>query len=177
VVNQLVASVESARDAVVESVRHLRADQAAFKPSPGAWSINENLEHLFLAEISGLTKIWSAAREVRAGVNWTGPRPHQGRSIEEVVATTWKPKEVAPGIATPHIGGPLEAWISSLRSLRVVLADLARELDGLTLEAIVFPHYLSGPLDGRQRLEFLRFHMERHLEQIRRLQAHSMFPK
>ena len=93
------------------------------------------------------------------------------------MAATWKPKEVAPGIATPHIGGPLEAWISSLRSLRTVLADLAQELDGLDLEAIVFPHYLSGPLDGRQRLEFLRFHMVRHIAQIRRLQSHPMFPK
>lgn len=93
------------------------------------------------------------------------------------MAGTWQPKEVAPGIATPHIGGPLEAWISSLRSLRAVLTDLATELEGLDLEAIVFPHYLSGPLDGRQRLEFLRFHMERHLEQIRRLQSHSAFPR
>lgn len=147
-VNQLVESVENARDAVIDSVRHLGADQAAFKPSASDWSIVENIEHLYLAEISGLTKIWSAARQVRAGGNWAGPRPNHAKSIEDVVAATWKQKEIAPGIATPHIGGPLEAWISSLRSLRTVLADLARELDGLDLEAIVFPHYLSGPLAG-----------------------------
>lgn len=177
VVKQLVQSVESARDAAIDSVKNLRVDQASFKPSPDEWSIVENIEHLYLAEISGLTKIWSAARQVRAGGSWAGPRPNHGKSIEDVVAATWKPKEVAPGIATPHIGGPLEAWISGLRSLRTVLADLAQELDGLDLEAIVFPHYLSGPLDGRQRLEFLRFHMERHIAQIRRLQSHPMFPK
>jgi hypothetical protein len=137
----------------------------------------ENVEHLYLAEISGLTKIWAATRQVRAGGAWLDERPNHGKSIEDVIATTWKPKEVAPGIATPHIGGPLEAWISSLASLRSVLADLARELDGLDLEAIVFPHYLSGPLDGRQRLEFLRFHMERHIEQIRRIQSHPAYPK
>ena len=83
----------------------------------------------------------------------------------------------AASAALSHIGGPLEAWISSLGSLRSVLADLARELDGLDLEAIVFPHCLSGPLDGRQRLEFLRFHMERHIEQIRRIQSHAAYPK
>lgn len=175
-VRELVGAVERARDAVIHAVKGLRPDQATFKPSPDEWSIVENVEHLYLAEISGLTKIWAAARQVRAGVAWADARPNQGKSIEEVVATTWKPKEVAPGIATPHIGGPLEAWISSLGSLRSVLADLATELDGHDLEAIVFPHYLSGPLDGRQRLEFLRFHMERHLEQIRRIQSHSAFP-
>jgi hypothetical protein len=173
---ELVGSVERARNVLIDTVANLRPDQATFKPTPDEWSIVENIEHLYLAEISGLTKIWAAARQVRAGVAWADPRPNHGKLIEEVVAATWKPKEVAPGIATPHIGGPLEAWISSLRSLRSVLADLATELDGLDLEAIVFPHYLSGPLDGRQRLEFLRFHMERHLEQIRRLQSHSAFP-
>lgn len=174
--HELVGSVERARNALIDTVANLRPDQATFKPSPDEWSIVENIEHLYLAEISGLTKIWAAARQVRAGVAWADARPNHGKSIEDVVATTWKPKELAPGIATPHIGGPLEAWISSLRSLRSVLADLATELDGLDLEAIVFPHYLSGPLDGRQRLEFLRFHMQRYLEQIRRLQSHSAFP-
>ena len=176
-IDELVVSVERARNAVIDSVRNLRPDQATFKPSPDDWSIVENVEHLYLAEISGLTKIWAAALQVRAGVAWADTRPNHGKSIEDVVATTWKAKETAPGIATPHIGGPLEAWVSSLRSLQSVLADLAKELDGLDLEAVVFPHYLSGPLDGRQRLEFLRFHMERHLQQIRRLQSHPAFPK
>ena len=176
-VQTLVNSVERARDAVSDAVGNLRPDQATFKASPDEWSIVENIEHLYLAEISGLTKIWAAASQVRGGVQWTGDRPNHGKSIEDVVATTWKAREVAPGIATPHIGGPLEAWVSSLRSLRFVLAELATVLGGLDLEAIVFPHYLSGPLDGRQRLEFLRFHMERHLEQIRRVHANPAFPK
>lgn len=176
-VHELVGSVERARSALIDHVRHLRSDQGSFKPSPAEWSIAENIEHLYLAEISGLTKIWAATCQVRDGIAWPGERPNHGKSIESVVATTWKSKEVAPGIATPHIFGPLQVWISSLRSLRSVLADLASELDGVDLEAIVFPHYLSGPLDGRQRLEFLRFHVERHLEQIRRVQSHPAFPK
>jgi hypothetical protein len=177
VVRELVDAVERARNALIETVRDVRPDQATFKPSPDEWSIVENIEHLYLAELYGLTRIWSAAPQARAGVAWTDARPNADMSIEDVVAATWKPKEVAPGIATPHIGGPIEVWISSLGSLRVVLADLARELDGLDLEAIVFPHYLSGPLDGRQRLEFLRFHLERHTEQIGRIRSHADFPK
>jgi hypothetical protein len=60
--------------------------------------------------------------------------------------------------------------------LRAVLADLAVQLQEVDLESIVFPHYLSGPLDARQRLEFLRFHMERHLSQIENVKAHPQFP-
>ena len=175
-VYELIDAVERSRTSLVAAVANLRADQATFKPSPNEWSIVENIEHLYLAEISGLTKIWAAAKQGRAGRPWTEGLPHRGKSIETVIAETWKPKEIAPGLATPHIGGPLEAWISSLQSLAAVLADLGRELDGLDLEAIVFPHYLSGPLDGRQRLEFLRFHMDRHLEQIRRIQMAPEYP-
>jgi hypothetical protein len=175
--HELVDGVERARDSVINAVKDLRPDQATFKPSPDTWSIVENVEHLYLAEVSGLTKIWAAANHVRAGNRWTDPRPNAGQSIEAVVERTWKTKEVAPPIATPHIGGPLDAWVSCLKSLRPVLSDLARDLEALDLESIVYPHYLSGPLDGRQRLEFLRFHMQRHLAQIQRVQAHPHFPQ
>lgn len=176
-VHQLVDDIERTRNRVIDAVKDLRPDQAAFKPTPETWSIVENIEHLYLAEISGVTKIWAAADQVRAGVRWTDARPNDGQPIEAVVERTWRSKEVAPPIATPHIGGPLPVWIACLRSLRPVLSDLARELEEVDLTAIVYPHYLSGPLDGRQRLEFLRYHMERHLAQIERLRAHPNFPR
>lgn len=174
--NELIDGVERARDRVITAVKDLRPDQATFKPAPETWSIAENVEHLYLAEISGLTKIWAAADQVRSGIRWSDARPNDGQSIEAVVERTWNAHEIAPPIATPHIGGPLSAWVSCLKSLRPVLADLAKELEAIDLESIVYPHYLSGPLDGRQRLEFLRFHMERHLAQIQRVQAHPQFP-
>jgi len=92
------------------------------------------------------------------------------------VDETWPGKATAPPIATPHIGGPLDCWRSAFGSLTLVLADLGEQLDDLPLEDVVFPHYLSGPLDARQRLEFLRYHMERHLNQIRRVQATDNYP-
>ena len=174
---ELVERVEQARDRVIRAVKDLRPDQVTFKASPDTWSIVENVEHLYLAELSGITKIWAAADQVRAGAEWADPRPNHGQSIEAVIERTWRPSEIAPPIATPHVGGPLSAWISCLQSLRPVLADLANELQALDLEAIVYPHYLSGPLDGRQRLEFVRYHMERHLAQIQRMRSHPQFPE
>ena len=168
-VNDLVASVEKARSAVLESVGDLTEAQGAFKPSENEWSITEAMEHLYLAELAGITKVWSALEEVRAGKPWTDELPNSGKTIDQVVAETWKPKEVAPQIATPFMGGPLRSWCSAFRSLKQVLADLVAELDGESLNEIVFSHVLSGPLDARQRLDFLRFHMERHLSQIERI--------
>ena len=135
------------------------------------------LEHLYLAEISGIVKIWAALLDARAGRPWQGALPHKGRTIEDVIDRTWKAKEIAPPVATPHIGGPKAVWVSALRSLNAPLRDLASHLTDEELDRVVFPHVLSGPLDARQRLEFLRFHMERHSAQVHRIRTHPDFPR
>jgi hypothetical protein len=175
-VSRLVAAVEKARSSVLDCIADLTETQAAFRPAEAEWSIVEIVEHLYLAELSGVTKMWAAVSDFRAGARWVGGRPHHGKPIEEVVAETWNTKEVAPPIATPHTGGPLACWHSTFRSLTPALNDLAVQLETARLEDIVFPHFLSGPLDSRPRLEFLRYHMERHLTQIGRIRGYSSFP-
>jgi hypothetical protein len=173
---KLVREVERARQSVIGTVQHLSSQQAAFKPSDGGWSVVEVVEHLCLAEMSGLAKIWLAAYTVRSGHSRTTPNPNGGKSIEQLVADTWKLREVAPPIATPHIGGPLTCWIEAFRSLTQMLAAVQSQLDGLTPTDVVFPHYLSGPMDAVQRLTFLRYHMERHLAQIQGVMSDPAFP-
>lgn len=98
-----------------------------------------------------------------------GEHINRGLPIEEVIARTWKEKESAPPIATPHIGGPLPFWIEYYGSCQNVLEQLGKTLQGLNLEEVVYPHFLSGPLDSKQRLQFLRFHIDRHAGQIGRV--------
>ena len=172
----LVASVEGARDAVVAASALVTDEQGVFKPA-GGWSIAEVFEHLYLAELSGVAKIWEASTALRAGRRWDGELPNRGKRIEQIVAETWKPKEKAPPVAEPHGEGPLLFWVTAFRSLRHVLVDLAVQLEGVSLDAVIFPHFLSGPLDARQRLEFLRYHMERHLLQIQRIKESPDFPR
>jgi hypothetical protein len=176
-VQELIDEVANARRRLLSTVANLTPAQAVFKPAPEEWSVLENIEHVVLAEISGVSKIWQAADSFRAGAPvFTGEHTNQGLSIDEVVARTWKPKEVAPPIATPHIGGPLQYWITYSESCQMVLDRLGTALHGLDLEQVIFPHFLSGPLDARQRLEFLRFHLDRHRAQILRLFNHESFP-
>jgi len=174
---RLVSAVDDARQILLDQVEGLTAAQAAWKPYADEWSVTENVEHLFLAEFSGVSKIWQALEDVQGGKRWTEMNPNRGRSIEDIIASTWKAKEKAPPIATPNIGGPLAFWVSATRTLGDTLAELGRELDPYDLSAIVYPHFICGPLDARQRLEFLRFHIERHVGQIRRLMENPGFPK
>jgi len=172
----LIEAVELSRDGVVAAVAGLRDEQSLYSPGPGQWSIAEILEHLYLAEMSAISSLWAAAASFRAGRRWTDARPHQGKHIEEIIGQTWRPREEAPSIAVPRFGGPSPFWRSALCSLKPVLSDLVRSLDGLPIQEIIVLHDISGPMDARQRLEFLRFHLERHLLQIRRVATADGFP-
>ena len=174
-VDTLIQAVERARAKLVSSVVGLSDAHAAWKPAPGQWAIVELLEHLYLAEFSGIAKIWGAVEALKGGRGWAEARPNRGKTIEEIVAATWKPKEIAPQAATPHIGGPISFWLSATLSLKPLLAELGGHLRGANLEDVVFPHFLSGPLDARQRLEFLRFHIERHTDQVGRVRSSEGF--
>ncbi len=166
------------RARLIALVEGLRAGQAEYKPAAEVWSVNENLEHLVLAEVSGTSKIWAAAEGVRNGRPvWSGEHTNRGLSIEDVIARTWRPKEAAPPIATPHIGGPLAYWVEYLKLSQGLLERLETVLSGLDAEAVVFPHFLSGPLDALQRIEFLRFHLARHRAQIEALMGQPGFPR
>jgi hypothetical protein len=147
--------------------------QACYRPTPDTWSVNEKLEHLVLAEVSGCEQIWSAAEGMRKDKPvWTGEHTN-GLSIEEIIACTWKPKETAPSIATPHLGGPLSYWLESPRLAQQLLDRLGPVLDRLNLESVIFPHFLCGPLDPSRRIRFLTFHLARHRLQIEEMMARA----
>jgi hypothetical protein len=176
-ISGLIQQVSDARCRLLQQVQGLSERQAAFKPNHDSWSISEVLEHLVLAECSGVTKIWAAADGVRSGNPvWTGQHANSGLGIDAVVARTWKEKEAAPSIATPHIGGPLQYWVESLKLAQTLLRALGNALEGLDLGTIIYPHFLSGPLDARQRIDFLRFHIDRHGGQINRIKSLADFP-
>lgn len=181
-IRTLLADVVSARERFIATVGAPSHAQATFKPSPDVWSIIDNVEHMTLAERSGTNGMWKALDGIRRGAPvWQGVPSNAGHSIESIVETTWKSREIVPPIAAPSWGGPVAYWITALRAGHGVLEALGRELElmeqqGVQLEQIIYPHPISGPLDMRQRFEFLRFHLDRHSEQVKAIQAHPSYP-
>lgn len=164
---RLTAEVAAARARMIAATEGLTNEQAAWKPSANEWSVAENVEHIVLAEMSGVTKIWWAIDAVRAGKPvFTGEHTNRGLSVDELIQKTWRTQETAPPIATPHMGGPLGYWIAMLKACQPVLEAACGHLGGLDPEEVIFPHFLSGPMDVLQRVEFLRFHTDRHTAQI-----------
>ena len=72
-------------------------------------------------------------------------------------------------------GGPLAYWKEAFALCERLLEALHLALEGLDVENVIYPHLISGPLDLGQRLEFLRFHTDRHYGQIERVKRTPSF--
>jgi hypothetical protein len=177
-VQQLIGEVGAARGRFLAAAGDPSPVQAAFKPAPDSWSMTEITEHITLAEQAGINGMWKALEGLRSGRPvWSGELVHRGRSIQEVVAATWQEKEQVPSVAAPRWGGPFAYWAAALRACQPLLAELGEALEAVDLARVVYPHPISGPLDARQRLEFLRFHLDRHTAQIQRVRRNPAFPR
>lgn len=126
-------------------------------------------------EVRYANRIWAAADGVRTGRPlWRGEPILRGRMIEELAAT-WGPNPQTVDEARPRLGGPLEFWVAALRNGAGLMAALEPVLDGLDLEAVIVPH-VTGPLDARQRLSLVRYHLEMHLARIEAVKAAPGYP-
>jgi len=72
----LISDVEAARARVLAAIDGLTHAQVSWKPAPNEWSVVENLEHLVLAEHSGVEKIYRALEAPGAAIeNKSQSRP------------------------------------------------------------------------------------------------------
>jgi hypothetical protein len=94
---------------------------------------------------------------------------HKDMPIEQVIDLTWKSNEKVPSVAAPRFGGPLSFWKLSLNSLQQLLGAFGQDLKEDELRLQAHPHPISGALDFHQRIEFLRFHINRHKDQVSQL--------
>ncbi len=166
-ITTLIDDATRARGRLLDRVRGLSSAQGAFNPDPAEWSIAETVEHLVLAEQGSLNRVWAAADGLRRGrPASTGEPIHRGKSVEQVVAETWAPRQQTPDVAAPRRRGPLSYWRVALQSNQPLLEALPAALEGLDPAEVITPHPISGPWDARQWLSFVRFHLDLHRGQI-----------
>jgi hypothetical protein len=186
-VPELIASVVAARRRLASATHGLTVEQGAFRPEPEAWSIRAIIEHLVLASQNGINMIWQALEGIERGEPvFQGEHSNRGLSIEEIIEKTWpvvdrgpltvKTSLKAPALADPKGDGTLDYWLVSLEALQQPIERLGDRLTGVDLEEVIFPHFMCGPMDARQRFEFLSWHMLHHLQQIDEIKAHEQWP-
>ena len=162
-IEHLLNDISISRNHYVETVCNCSQQQGEWKPSAAAWNLVEITEHLFWAEHGGIFGMWKTLMAIREGtIAREVTSVHQNMAIEEIISRTWQPKEQVPSVAAPRMGGTLQFWVCSLKNLQPLLADFTANLREEDLRVQAHPHPISGAMDFQQRLEFIRFHLDRH---------------
>src|SRR5262249_5915698 len=174
---RLIAEATQARGRVLDRIRTLSPAPGIFQGHPGEWAVAENVEHLVLAQQGAIKPVWGRADGPRRGQPpWTGEAVHRGKSIEQIVAETWAPRQQAPEIATPRRRGPLAYWIVAIQCNQPLLEAVPGALAGLDPAEVVAPHPVSGPWDAGQWLGFWGFPLDLHRQQIEGVVRGPAFP-
>ena len=169
-IQNLIQDVSKARTQYLDNIASVTEVQACWKPDPQVWNIIEITEHLFWAEQGGILGMWKTIHAIRDGnMVRTYESIHKDMPIEQIIDITWQPKEKVPAVAAPRLGGPLCFWKESLKSLQEILSAFGQDLKEDELRLQAHPHPISGALDFQQRIEFLRFHINRHQQQVSRI--------
>lgn len=168
----LIKDISDSRRTYLDLLSRYSEEQAHWKPDPESWNMVEITEHLYWAEFGGIMGMWKTLDAIRSGkTERLLEFDHKGMSIEEVVEKTWQEKEKVPAVAAPRMGGTIGFWSASLQSLQEILESFGQYINDDELHIKAHPHPISGSLDFHQRLEFLRFHIDRHKNQAERLGA------
>lgn len=157
----LVADIERARAALLSLFEQITPEDRAEPIGEGRWSPTQYLEHLVRAEEATWWRMFKAVDDSRrSGEVLVSPTPDE--TIEEIAERTWGEKVDAPPLAVPQLGEPGSYWVVRMKrnaSLAEDFADLVRDDE---LDALSYPHPISGPFTLRQGFAFVRFHMDRH---------------
>ena len=90
---QLTDDVAKARSSFIAAASGLAPLQASFKPAVDEWSIVDNVEHLYWAEMGGINGMWKALASFKNGTPvFTGEAVHSRLKIEVIIEKTWKEK-------------------------------------------------------------------------------------
>ncbi len=169
-IQKLIDEVSTARKLFLDEISSVTEKMAQWKPGPENWNVIEITEHLFWAEQGAISGMWKTILAIREGkMARTYDSVHKNMPIEQIIDMTWQPKEKVPPVAAPRMGGSLSFWKASLSSLEIVLGEFGKVLHEDELRLQAHPHPISGPLDFQQRIEFLRFHINRHKDQVSQL--------
>ena len=171
-VKKLIDEIASARYRYLKQLETITEQEAQWKPVPEVWNIMEITEHLFWAEQGGILGMWKTLHAIRDGkMECKYDSNHKDMPIEKIIELTWQPKEQVPAVAAPRMGGTIFFWRESLKSLHNILEVFGNDIRDDELRIMAHPHPISGAMDFQQRLEFLRFHIDRHKNQVLQLFA------
>jgi hypothetical protein len=173
--DRIVSGLERSRDALVASVSGLTPAQWYFQPGEGVWSIRECADHVLVIE----RLLFQTVRDLAAGPpdleRSARVRGKDDRMLAALADRGFKARNPFPTRASGEAYSPT-SYLAAFDVVRADVLDYARKTqDGLRDR--VARHPLLKDLDGVQWLLLIWAHTDRHLAQIREVQAHPDYPR
>jgi len=172
---RVVSGLERTRDSLVVAVSGLRQAQWGFQPGEGVWSIRECADHILVIE----RLLFQTVRDLAAGPpdldRSARVRGKDDRMLAALADRAFKVRVPFPTRPSGEAYSPA-AYVAAFNAVRAEVLDYARTTqDGLRER--VARHPLLKDLDGVQWLLLIWAHTDRHLAQIREVQAHPDYPR
>ncbi len=157
---ELWPEVVAARGVLLDAIAAISEEQAAWKPSPDAWSIAETIRHL-LPSSDGVIAIIEA---LTAGRDPGADTPYDS------------PGDVTAHEVAPAFSGSFSALRDAFRDDSIAFAALPARLPANADLDRTFLHMYFGELPARAWFAFQRIHDGAHLRQIEAIIAGDAFP-
>ncbi len=162
--------LEDTRNALVDSVVGLSAQQWEFKPAQDRWSIAEIVAHLVIIE-----------GRIHALIGRMGEAPEPPPEWDQAEMDARILREVpdrSAKVQAPAVLCPTEAWsrTEALARFFKTREQTIQLLSGPSLRGHVLPHPIMGFWDGYQWLVAVGAHGMRHTGQILEVKSAPNFP-
>ncbi|MGW9684320.1 DinB family protein [Flagellimonas sp. 2504JD1-5] len=170
-----VNHLEKTRDEMSKVLRGLSEEQLNFKSEEGSWSISECVEHLTISEnaFGGLIQKTVAA----------GPNPALKDSVKfkddqllGIISDRSKKVKTREPFEPSGKFGSHEATVQAFIAKRDEHINYIKTTDD-DLRNRYNSDLPFGTVDGLQVVLFMSGHTERHVNQMKEIMAHKLFPK
>ena len=168
-VEEIYASLDAARNKVVNTISVLGGEQANFRPSAEKWSAAEIVEHLAKTEanlVRVVGKLLGKAEAENAPSDGTINPPISFAAMAERARNE---KFQAPSFIAPEGAASVSESLEQLSQSRAALVELRPRIEAVDCSKVEYPHPFFGNFNLYQWLGFIGVHELRHLAQIENL--------
>jgi len=170
----LTALLEASATSVQAAAADLSESQANFRPTEGAWSPLEVLEHLVLIE-HGIFQGVGQLLEMPAQPELKAEVAGKDETLINLVPLRRRRAPSPEMFLPPAVCRPLPEALAAFEHARSITLDFARTTQA-DLRSHFKEHFALKLMDGYQWLLLLGSHAQRHAAQIREAQEHPDYP-
>ena len=159
--NRSLKRLDVVHQKLLDTVQPLDTELFIRRPSDSEWSVAEILQHLYLVEervIKDLT---------RAIASEPGHVSFFKRLVPTSIVSLRIRKFQAPKVVNPVDVPGKDAVLANYNGARQSLKDLCNSHGAKRFRTLVFNHPFLGRIDGTATVDFVGYHEQRHLKQIR----------